>query len=626
MYSKKRLDTDILELDQIDPKYIPFSEMNRNSQSLSERVSMLEHYVYLQPGDPWMASGDKLIRLPFPPDGGGLSMQVCAYPVVKSLGGKFVLNPATGKLKLVREDSFESFIESDMTTHPELRILTMKLCDILIPLKMGIIILDNGSVYISERKQFLKLQPQCLDDDYRVILHPFRDEHLFARDIITDEWGFKRQRYDKELAIRSLSFSKAAYNMHILPFISDGWLDYTMVYEGRILSKADDWNIEPTRRKQLASSIKQLINTQSAKAVIMGRTLSDQTAVVNITFTGTKHTADWLNNFKVGVSNKLHKGFYELAAQFDAITEQIRLPLLAGMMGMDGLTLTQVFEEAKKPGSRFRIWITGHSQGGALTQVYIAEFLMKKGVLPENIIGYSFASPSVATAHYCERPGDFPVYNINNADDFATHVGSALRLGMDLMFYPDEEFRRQNYKDYDKPEIRAMYADILKLCYWMTDSFKFGEFMIAMATFATKSPVAKNFIVWIEETPLLRNIYRSFSKKADISKAIHDRMYKLLEKPYMDVGGKPPSEERISEIISYLNILFYKWGIDCLSIYVQATHQIPKNYSSIVQKEYNDFKRAIWPASNPPELLTHDGTNLLQEIPFPEISPLRPNA
>jgi len=91
----------------------------------------------------------------------------------------------------------------------------------------------------------------------------------------------------------------------------------------------------------------------------------------------------------------------------------------------------------------------------------------------------------------------------------------------------------------------------------------------------------------------------------------------------MDVVGKQPSEERISEIISYLDILFYKWGIDCLSVYLQITHQIPKNYSSIVQKDYDDFKRAIWTSENPVKLRTPDGTSLMEEIPFPDISPLR---
>ena len=303
------------------------------------------------------------------------------------------------------------------------------------------------------------------------------------------------------------------------------------------------------------------------------------------------------------------------------MTDNIHLTLLAKTLGMKDLTLSEVFSEAKSPASRFKIWITGHSQGGALTQVYIAEFLSRRGVLHENIFGYSFASPSVATANYCENPGNYPVFNINNADDFAGRVGSALRLGMDLIYYPDEAFRTQSYPDYNVPDKHVLYQDILRLCHWMTDSFKFGEFMIAIATFATQSPVAKNFVEWIEETPLLRQIFHALRKNSDLPKTIHKRMYHLLEKPYMDVGGKPPSEDRILQITEYLKILFKKGGIDCLTAYTYTTHQIPNTYSIIVQKSFEDFSRGIWTVENPARLVTPEGVNLMEEIPFPVIEP-----
>ncbi len=623
-----RLEKDIEELNQYDLKYLPMDEIKKVSSPFFDKITSLSHIVFLQPNDSWMLADDVLVQLPFPPSGGGLSMRVCAFPVVKALGGGFVWNSDSEKWNLVRVDQTpdlenSSFLINDqaLDAYPEVTVLTMTLSDILIPLKMGILLMENGSVYIGERKQLAQLDPPDLDDHYRLILHPFRDEDLFINDFYTDEWGYKRRRYNRDLAIRSLAFSKASYNMHITPFIMDGWLDYTLIYEGKIQARADDWNIEPTARKVFLSSIKQLLTTQSAKAVVMGRPTSHQTAVINITFTGTKHAADWLNNIKVGVSNQLHKGFFELAAQFDSMAGQIHLTLLAKTLGMRDLTLTQVFEEAKKPDSRFKIWVTGHSQGGALTQVYIAEFLSRYGVLHENIFGYSFASPSVATSGYCENPGNYPVYNINSADDFAGRVGSALRLGMDLIYYPDETFRTAVYPEYSDPESHEMYQEILRLCYWMTDSFKFGEFMIAIASFATQSPVAKNFVEWIEETPILKRIFHSFSKKSDLPKAIHDRMYHLLEKPYLEVGGNPPSEERILQITNYLKILFTKRGIDCFSNYTYTTHQIPKNYSTIVQKPFDDFKRAIWTVEKPVTLTTPDGVNLMEEIPFPTIDP-----
>lgn len=620
--------TDIEELDQYEPKYLPVDKIKKEYTPLVDKIKALSHVVFLRPDDPWMMADDALVQLPFPPLGQGLSMKVCVLPVVKALGGRFVWNGDREKWDLMRPDPSKDpgddipvCSDTDFALHPDLLSMTMTLSDILIPLKMGILLLDNGSVYIGARKQLALIDPPDLDDDYRLILHPFRDEQLFVNDFYTDEWGYKRRRYNRELAIRSLAFSKASYTMHITPFIMDGWLDYTLVYEGKIQARADDWNIEPTGRKVFLSSIKQLLSTQSAKAVVMGRPTSSHTAIVNITFTGTKHAADWLNNFKVSVSNQLHKGFYELASQFDSLVDQIHLTLLARTMGMKDLTLMQVFEEAKRPDSRFKIWVTGHSQGGAMTQVYIAEFLTRYGVLHENIFGYSFASPSVATTKYCEHPGDFPVFNINNADDFACRVGSALRLGMDLMYYPDESFRMENYPHYAEPDIHALYQEILNLCYWMTDSFKFGEFMIAITSFASSTPVAKNFVDWIEETPLLKQIFHALEKTTDLPKTIHHRMFRMLEKPYMDVGGNPPSEERIAQITDYLDILFKKRGMNCFTDYTYTTHQIPRNYSCIVQKSFDEFRRAVWTAQNPACQVTPDGVNLSEEIPFPVIEP-----
>ncbi len=628
MLIQKRLKKDIEELDQIDPKYLPLGYIKKEAAPIFDRIASFKHVVFLRPNDPWMMVDDQKVCLPFPPSGEGLSMAVCALPLIRSLGGRFIWNAQSESWDLARagqpfdpENPAAPFEDGIMDAHPGFDTRIMTLSDLLIPLRMGILLMDDGSVYVGDRRQLSQLDPPELDARCRLILHPFQDEDLFSNDFYEDEWGYRRRCYNQDLAIRSLAFSKASYNMRITQFIMDGWLDYTLVYEGKIHSRADDWNNEPSKRALFFSSIKQLLTTQSAKAVVMGRPTSSGKAIINITFTGTKHVADWFNNFKVAVSNHLHKGFYELATQFDSLTDQIHLTLLARTLGMRDLTLAEVFEEAKKPDSRFKIWVTGHSQGGALTQVYIAEFLSKRGVLHENIFGYAFACPSVATPPYCTHPGNYPVYNINNADDFTVRVGSSVRLGMDLMYYPDERFREDNYAGYANPDTRAMFHDVFKLCYWITDSFKFGEFMIAIASFATQSPIANEFVEWIEGSPLLKPIFHTLSKNTDLPKTIQTRMYRMLEKPYLEVGGNPPSEERIMQITDYLRILFKKRGMECFAAYTYATHQIPKNYSTIVQMPYESFSRGIWNIGKSIRLLTPEGVDLMEEIPFPAIEP-----
>ena|GEM_PF-5264332 len=608
---------DIREIKSPEPKYIEPEMYRRRKEPFLKQLEALQKYLYIQPGDPWVLCNDTLSRLPVTPDGIGLSMNVPVFPVIRLLGFGLRYDTAAQQWIPFR-------IEDDQYSEDDESPSYIKtIAEIVIPLKLGVVITSNGSVYIAERRELAKLDPPELDDDYVLIMHPYRDEDLFDQRMITDEWGFARPDYDSRLAIRSLALSKASYSMRIKPFIMDGWLDYTLIHEGEIKATADDWNLEPSTAKQFLSTVRQLISSQSAKAVVMGRPTSDGKAVINITFTGTKHTPDWLNNIKVSVTNKLHRGFYELVSQFDSLIGEIHLKRLASTLGLKDLTLPEIISEASRKDSRYKLWITGHSQGGALTQVYIAEFLMKKGVLPENIFAYTYASPIVATSEYCDDPGNFPIYNIVNADDFACRVGSAVRLGVDLMFFPDEDFRKANYEGYADAHRRGMYDDILKLCYWMTDSFKFGEYMIAMTTFAAEYPSGRNLIEWIEGVPVLKSLYNSFKDRTDIPAAIHDRMYKMLEKPYMEVGGVPPSEERITLVRNFLEILYAKWGTECLMDYMVATHQIPSNYSEIVLLPRDNLVRAVWFSERPARLIGSEGEELMRPVEFPYIEDTR---
>lgn len=589
----KESNPDISDLRIDEPKYSNTPYSISSGVSLAEIIENLEEPVFIRPEDPWITVRDSFVRLPIPPEGYGISMKVHA----KTLSGIYG-----------RDDMYP-------------KNLILPLTRILTDLDKGAVILNDGSIYISGISSLSKIEQPLLDAPFRIITSFFTDEELFKSVITTDKFGYKRQVYNQKLATKSLALSKSSYNMRIKQFIKDGWLDYTLIHEGQIKSTEEDWITKPSGVKQFISTIKQLIATQSVKAVVMGKPTSDGGAIINITFTGTKHATDWLNNIKVGVSNDLHRGFYELALNFDSIIKEIKMPRLAGVLGIENLDLPKILEEGRSENSKFKFWITGHSQGGSLTQIYIAEFMIKRGIRPENIFGYTFASPTVATTKYSKYPANFPVYNIINMDDFAVRVGSALRLGMDIVYFPDEKYREIQYINYTEGKKAMMYKDIRNLCYWLTDSFKFGEFMIAMATFAGSTPSAKNFLEWLSGNPLLKSLYDSFTVSKDFPDLIRQRMLKMLEKPYLDVGGKTPSEERILQIRDYLEILYNKWGMDCLREYMYSTHEIPHGYSLLVAEPESKFYKCIWSLDMPPKLLTEDGNNLMEETAFPEICP-----
>jgi len=88
----------------------------------------------------------------------------------------------------------------------------------------------------------------------------------------------------------------------------------------------------------------------------------------------------------------------------------------------------------------------------------------------------------------------------------------------------------------------------------------------------------------------------------------------------MDVGGIPPSKERINQIRCYLKVLYEKWGTNCMEQYMYTTHQIPQNYSSILKLPQNNIQRCIWTNTFPPKLINKSNEDMMKEIPFPEIS------
>lgn len=118
----------------------------------------------------------------------------------------------------------------------------------------------------------------------------------------------------------------------------------------------------------------------------------------------------------------------------------------------------------------------------------------------------------------------------------------------------------------------------------------------------------------------MRNLYDSFTNSNDFPKLIQERMYKMLEKPYMDIGGIPPSEERILLIRQYLEILYKKWGMSCMRDYIYSTHEIPHGYSAVVTKPESEFIKCVWTLDMPPKLISSENKNLMENIPFPQIT------
>ena len=184
----------------------------------------------------------------------------------------------------------------------------------------------------------------------------------------------------------------------------------------------------------------------------MGSKIDENKYVIGISFSGTVYNSEWMNNFKVNIVNGFHQGFLEIAHRFDLLSEKIEFPNISKELGEETvLTLEDILQECTSPDSRFMLWITGHSQGGAAASCYIVDCLSKRKVLHENVIGVTIATPTVAHERIGRNTKNYPIYNIINEEDIVTRLGSQIRFGVDICYKPTEEFRRRFYTNYPSP-------------------------------------------------------------------------------------------------------------------------------------------------------------------------------
>lgn len=149
--------------------------------------------------------------------------------------------------------------------------------------------------------------------------------------------------------------------------------------------------------------------------------------IVLVSFRGTKELGDWLTNLNVARSQhpppygKVHTGFYE------------------GFNDARG-RVSEILDKAAPDGKR--VWITGHSLGGALSTIMAAEFLEQiklSGV-------YTFGQPRVVNrrtqglfrTHYHDR-----FFRIVNDDDIVPKVPPLLKhVGTILWFDEDGSLKK----------------------------------------------------------------------------------------------------------------------------------------------------------------------------------------
>lgn len=386
--------------------------------------------------------------------------------------------------------------------------------------------------------------------------------------------------FSQEAAQLSLELAATAYDQKMDRWRQAGWQDISCQSEGilrtdianeiparKIGGRVSEYicNFAKTRlRRQLPiQQLHAVLHTQKkenrCKVVVMSHPLGAKQYMIAIGFMGTtKQFSDWASNFRLANTQGVHQGFLQLTEDFEALCSQIPFPKTAQELGLSQLTLADILDECHRPGSRFRIWLAGHSQGGAVMQLFALREI-RRGLLRQNLIGYGFASPSVL---YASLPGDitnFPLYHIQNGDDLIPRVGATLHVGRCRLLHPQESMRAKCYHEaWMDPAFRQMLnmmrsiPDTGHALAWLIALLRAIEQLPDAEAMAMIAGMAGRFIPerFIESIggridELLHGAqakvaaaYRQITTKEELPECFINRMQRRIERLLSDYGAK----------------------------------------------------------------------------------------
>ncbi len=447
-----------------------------------------------------------------------------------------------------------------------------------------------------------------------------------------------RPTFSPQIARMSAELAANAYALDINPWARAGWTDCTFVIEDKIVTLDRDSDsklaaIEHEWKRYRAKSLlhgvrpigdlmraaRQFLVTDMAKTIVMTRILPDGQAVVALSFIGTTQKYyDWFTNFKFQPRSGMHHGFLELARQFDLQTARVSLPALAAALGETSCTLADVVRMAAQPDSGIRLWLSGHSQGGALVQTY-THLLLDKGVAPEHIHGYSYAAPTVCICGGVADPAAYPIYNLINADDLVPRIGAQLRLGMDMVYTPNEAFIAGHY--HIDEEVLPAYGRVAYIADQVQstrDALQWGiAVMRMMSTAETDDGLEALFSDIVPYLSFLRRMGLSLDEMGQF-------MGSKLTEHYRTLTGEEPEPALLARYEEMMRDALREFGGKAISralaTRLTAPHRISPDkrddafipaYIAIARRYLPQMEAGVWLADAPPRCLDGHGNVIL---------------
>lgn len=284
-----------------------------------------------------------------------------------------------------------------------------------------------------------------------------------------DAFGCLRPAFSGEETLLSLELAAMTYSLSVEPWMAAGWDDFSIQIDDQLqsglvvprsesglpmqelLSALHVRRMKAALRErnpvsQLLGALRQRERSDTIKAVCMMHPLPGGRYLAAIGFMGTgKRFYDWFSNLRFTPEGGFHRGFHQLCDCFENGLEEIVFPRTAAALGLEKLTLGDVLMELRSPNSRFKLWMAGHSQGSAVMQIFTHRLMTDWQVLPQNVAGYGFASPTVATGKGIADLAAYPLVHVLNSDDIVTRAGAMAHLGLCMEYPADERIRNAVY-------------------------------------------------------------------------------------------------------------------------------------------------------------------------------------
>lgn len=434
-------------------------------------------------------------------------------------------------------------------------------------------------------------------DDMRPLLLPWQ----------MNRWGRLAPPVSREAMQLSAELAAATYNMEVTPWLAAGWTDLTIQVDGDLTTGIDlpeedsnilerlgaKWKLRRVRSRmrqrnplgQVVDALRQIRESDTGKALVMAHPASDGRYVIAISFMGTgDRFYDWFSNFRLSRAEGMHKGFVQLTRQFEENEDDIQFPDTAKALGLEKLTLRQVLTEARRQDSRFVLWLSGHSQGGALMQAYCRIKLHEDGVLPSNMIGWGFASPSVMASGVEMTPENYPLYHVVNQDDLVPRFGAQVHLGLLMRYTPDDRMRSACYT---WPEDEASAAARERVHALIDPGRDMAAFLIFVAAYLralSERPIADRATGMREMQPRGQHIAKLVAAADDRVDALLDYVARRAGDAYMELLGHRMNMQLVAKRQQQITAVLDELGVKAVSQALMHLMRYPHSLAARLEK------------------------------------------